>query len=100
MLFFADTHLDIVIANTCIVVQGTDHWVSRIMRSRNYKGQLYYAKQTSELRKENQYDFNIISNEGTFGFKTYKSERILFRNRRNGLLAAINQAFNLVVLEE
>lgn len=45
-----------------------------------------------------EYDSNVIRDIGVFGFKTSKSERILYRNREKDFMEAIRIAFDRVIV--
>lgn len=92
---------DFIVANTCIWIKDLDKRMLQIMREINSTAQLFYAKQTLEfLNGVKMVYSNSINDMGTFGFLTSKSERILYRNRKKGLMEAICSAFDLVTIEE
>lgn len=90
---------DFVVANTCIMTKNYDKAILKQMLKWNSDALLFFAKQAQIWEGLRLLYSNSINNVGTFGFKTSKSERILYRNRRKGLMEAIKCAFDLVVLE-
>ena len=88
---------DFVIANTCIWNQLNDKSILYELLKKHSEMKLWFAKQ--ELSCETNYwlrKTNTLSDVGTFGFPTSKSERILFENRRKGFMVAIEKAFDKV----
>ena len=91
---------DFVVANTCII-QKADKKILQAMRGINDKAKLFFAKQTLEILNGIKLIYtNSIDEVGNFGFLTSKSERILYRNRKKGIWEAVQNAFNLVTLED
>lgn len=99
---------DFIVANTCMVVPDFDKEILQQMLYFNNNVQLYYAKQRityidsknilnpNFIDSKNVFKTNYIDNVGTFGFKTSKSERILYYNRKYGIKNAIQRAFDRV----
>ena len=87
-----------VVANTCKLVVDLDEKLLQQMQSFNGSAQLYYAKQEREVIAGREYDSNVIRDIGVFGFKTSKSERILYRNREKDFMEAIRIAFDRVIV--
>ena len=87
-----------VVANTCKLVVDLDKKLLQQMQSFNSSAQLYYAKQEREVIAGREYDSNVIRDIGVFGFKTSKSERILYRNRGKDFMKAIRIAFDRVIV--
>ena len=87
-----------MVANTCKLVVDLDKKLLQQMQSFNGSAQLYYAKQEREVIAGREYDSNVIRDIGVFGFKTSKSERILYRNREKDFMEAIRIAFDRVIV--
>lgn len=88
---------ELVIANTCIWNQLNDKSILCELLKKNSEMKLWFAKQ--ELSCDPNYwlrKTNTLSDVGTFGFPTSKSERILFENRRKGFMIAVEKAFDKV----
>lgn len=88
---------ELVIANTCIWNQLNDKSILYELLKKNSEMKLWFAKQ--ELSCDPNYwlrKTNTLSDVGTFGFPTSKSERILFENRRKGFMIAVEKAFDKV----
>jgi len=88
---------ELVIANTCIWNQLNDKSILYELLKKHSEMKLWFAKQ--ELSCETNYwlrKTNTLSDVGTFGFPTSKSERILFENRRKGFMVAVEKAFDKV----
>ena len=94
------TQGELVVANTCKIVAGFEQFVLQLLQRQNVSAQLYYAKQDKEVVRGTEYDTNTASYIGNFGFKTSKSERILYRNKENGLVEAIKKAFDYIINED
>jgi len=89
---------DFVVANTCKLPGDLDKRILQQLQNFNSSAQLYYAKQEQEEINGEEYDSNMICAIGTFGFKTSKSERMLFKKRKIGLIEAIQNSFDHVVI--
>ena len=88
---------ELVIANTCIWNQLNDKSILYELLKKNSEMKLWFSKQ--ELSCDPNYwlrKTNTLSDVGTFGFPTSKSERILFENRRKGFMIAVEKAFDKV----
>lgn len=88
---------DFVIANTCIWNRLNDKSILYELLKKHSEMKLWFAKQ--KLSCETNYwlrKTNTLSDVGTFGFPTSKSERILFENRRKGFMVAVEKAFDKV----
>lgn len=90
---------EFVVANTCKIVAGFEQFVLQLLQRQNVSAQLYYAKQEKEEIHGAEYDINTARYIGNFGFKTSKSERILYRNKEKGLVEAIKKAFDYTIDE-
>lgn len=94
------TH-NFVVANTCVIRKNEDKKILKDMRSIDTNACLYYAKQTLEhIPTVFPIYSAYIKDVGNFGFKTSKSERLLYQHRNQGLMKAIERGFNLVTLED
>lgn len=91
---------EFVVANTCKIEENFHKKILRLLQRINSSAQLYYAKQEKEVINGIERDSNIINNIGNFGFKTSKSERILYRKKDKGLIEAIRNSFDYIVEEE
>ena len=89
---------DFVVANTCKLPGDLDKRILQQLQNFNSSAQLYYAKQEQEEINGEEYDSNMICAIWTFGFKTSKSERMLFKKRKIGLIEAIQNSFDHVVI--
>lgn len=87
-----------VVANTCKIVVDFDKELLQQLQNLNGSAQLYYAKQEREVIAGKEYDTNVIRDIGAFGFKTSKSERILYRNREKDFMEAIRISFDRVMI--
>ena len=88
---------EFVVANTCVWEHLNDKQILYMLRQRQARIKLWFAKQ--ELSMEKEYylrNTNILSDVGDFGFPTSKSERILFANRKKGFIVALEKAFEPV----
>lgn len=89
--------LDFFIANTCIYRNNLDTDILKLLRQWNKNIKLWYAKQ--ELELVDRYvlrNTNTITEVGTFGFLTSKSDRLMFKNRKLGFEKALQLSFDSV----
>lgn len=85
---------DFVIANSCIWNKTNDKQILRNMIRLNSKAELWFAKQ--ELSVESNltiHQCSTLVDYGEFGFQTSISERLLFKNRKQGFMSALNESF-------
>lgn len=88
---------DFIIANTCIYRDNLDTDILKLLRQQNRDIQLWYAKQELELvDKCVLRNTNTITEVGTFGFMTSKSDRLMFKNRKLGFEKALQLSFDKV----
>ena len=94
------TH-NFVVANTCVCRKNVDKEILKDMLAMDANACLYYAKQTLErIPTASPIYSAYIKDVGRFGFKTSKSERLLYQHRNQGLMKAIERGFDLVTLED
>lgn len=89
--------VDFFVANTCIYRNDLEIDILNMLRKWNKDIQLWYAKQ--ELELVNHYELrntNTITEVGTFGFMTSKSDRLMFKNRKLGFEKALKLSFDKV----
>ena len=67
-----------------------------IVKEINAKSEVYFAMQERKQKSNITYEVNPLDDVGTFGFETTKSERELFRKRKNGLIKALREAYERV----
>lgn len=91
------TKLDFIAANTCVYTEGYDTDMLRLLREKNNNIVLWYAKQEMELMTNYVVrNTNILKDVGNFGFMTSQSDRLMFRNRKNGFEVALQLSFDKV----
>ena len=88
---------DFFVANTCIYSNNLEMDVLALLRQWNKNIQLWYAKQELELIDGYVLrNTNTITEVGTFGFMTSKSDRLMFKNRKKGFEKALQLSFDRV----
>jgi len=86
-----------VVANTCTLRRMLGKEILYRMMSINPEVELFFAKQELSLSSNGLFwQSTTLINVGEFGFRTSKSERLLYRNRDKGLMEAIKKSFNRV----
>lgn len=88
---------DVVIINSCLLVPHCREMILKILYKENPQVEVFFAEQET-FYPGGPYvaKFVTISDLGEFGFQTSISERKLFRNRKRGLINAINASFDKV----
>lgn len=89
--------VDFLVANTCVYTDNLDTYILWLLKKNNKDIRLLYAKQEVELT--NDYvlrNTNILTDVGTFGFMTSKSDRLMFKNRKKGFDEALLLSFDKV----
>lgn len=86
-----------VVANTCILRRMLGKEILFKMMTTNREVELFFAKQELSLSSNRTFwQSTTLNNFGEFGFKTSKSERLLYRNRNKGLMESMRESFNRV----
>lgn len=83
----------IVVINSCKLSKREVKECCSIVRKKNVQSEILFAKQE---RSPDGLSLNYYSEVGTFGFPTTVSERVMFQNRKNGLIKAVRKAFDKV----
>lgn len=87
-------NMEFVVANTCEFGQDTDTRLLETLRKHNAEAELWFAFQEVELVEDGVIrNTNTLSNCGTFGFLTSKSDRLIYRNRKKGFIDALRTSF-------
>lgn len=87
---------DFFAINACKIRDNVDKEIMTHLVKSNPEIHLFFAKQ--EYNTKSDCYMNLISDVGSFGFQTSKSERITFLNRKKGILEAVEKGFDLVEL--
>jgi len=87
----------LVVANTCVWTPLAHKRLLLNMMKINPTVELRFAKQALSIESDWSIRQSVeLRNMGTFGFQSSRSERELFRNRRDGFRPAIEKAFERV----
>lgn len=88
---------DFFVLNICKMSEEVDRLILSCLMEENPKIGLYFAKQ--DINPKSGRYMNHISDVGDFGFLTSKSERIMFFNRKKGVVESIAKGFDKVLFE-
>ena len=89
--------VDFLAANTCVYRENLHTDILWLLREKNKNIKLLYAKQEFELTSDRVFrNTNTLRDVGTFGFMTSKSDRLMFKNRKQGFKTALQLSFDKV----
>lgn len=85
----------IIVVNSCLIKKNIESKVLNYVKNKNSMSELFFAKQQED---DAGHLINYVDNIGKFGFETSVSERILFKNRNQGLVKSINIAYDKILV--